>query len=77
MLFKKERKEEHEDLYVNHTKTTPYCGKKFYSLYKNGWIEGDIEDYNENICKYNVSFNDGSEDYIGEDNIGMIQVIVF
>ena len=41
------------------------------------WFEGDIEYYKENICKYHVSFNDSSENYIDEDNIDMIEVIVF
>ena len=50
---------------------------KFCARYENGWFEGDIEYYNENICKYHVSPNDGSDVYIGEDDIDMIEVIVF
>ena len=49
--------------------------KKQCAFYKNSWFEGDIEYYNENICKYHVSFNDGSEDCIGQNDIDMIEAI--
>ena len=29
------------------------------------------------FCKYHGSFSDGSEDYVGEDNIDMTEVIMF
>ena len=67
--------EEHEDHHDDHTETAPYCGKTLRA-YESGWFEGDTECYNENICKYYVSFNDGPEDYIGKYDIGMIEVIV-
>ena len=65
--------EEHEDHHDDWTETAPYCGKKLHALYESDWfVGGDIEYYNKNICKYHVWFHNGSEDYIGENNIDMI-----
>ena len=50
--------------------------KRRHALHKKTWFKGNIEKYNQNICKYHVSFNDGSGDYIGEDDIDMIKAIV-
>ena len=68
---------EHEDHDDDLTETTPYCRKKFCSYYEKGWFECDVEYYNKNICKYHVSFNDCSVGYIGEEDIDIIEVIVF
>ena len=77
MLFKKAIKEEHEDHHDDLTETALYCRKTFCAPYENGWFECDIEQYNENICKYHASFNDCSKDYIAEEDIDMIEVVVF
>ena len=55
----------------------PLFVEKKMHVHENGWPEGDTEYYNKNICKYHVSFNDGTEDCITEDDIDMIEVIVF
>ena len=44
--------------------------------YENGWFEGTIDYYNELLQKYLVHFADGSEDYIGEDDIDMVKVVI-
>ena len=69
--------EEYEDNQDDRIENAPYCGRKLRALYENGWFEGDIDYYNVNICRYHVLFHDGSEDYIGEDDIDMTEVIVF
>ena len=43
-------------------------------LYENGWQTGDINYYNDHIQKYHVIYN--SEDYIGEDEIDMVEICV-
>ena len=44
---------------------------KLPACYENGWFEGDTE-YHNNICKYHVSFNDVSEDYISEKKLKLL-----
>lgn len=65
--------EDHED---DRTYSAPYCRRKLRALYETGWHEGRIDYYNENLCKYHVAFEDSSEDYIGEDDIDMVDVII-
>ena len=45
-------------------------------LYENGWQTGKINHYNDNIEKYHVLYDDGTEDYIGEDEIDMVEICV-
>ena len=52
-----------------------YCRKKLLALSENGWFKGKIERYNENICIYHNSFEDGLENCIDEDDINMVEVI--
>ena len=51
----------------------PYCGKRLKVFYEDGWHTGVMEYYNESLDKYHVKFEDGSEDYIGEDDIDMLR----
>ena len=46
-------------------------------LYENGWHVGKINYYNDHLQKYNVKFDDDSEDYVGADDIDMVEVCVF
>ena len=45
-------------------------------LFENGWHTGEIKYYNDHFQKYYVKFDDKSEDYIGEDDIDMVEVCV-
>ena len=64
---------DHED---DRNYSAPYCGRNLRALYETGWHEGEIDYYNESSCKYHVIFKDDSEDYIAEDDIDMVEVIV-
>ena len=65
--------EDHEDDRIDFA---PYCGRKLRALYGNGWYTGTIQYFNENLLKYRVTFDDGTEDYIAEEEIDMIDVCV-
>ena len=54
----------------------PYCGRRMKILYENVWHIGEIKYYNDHLQKYYVKFEDKSEDYIGEDDIDMVEVCV-
>ena len=45
-------------------------------MYNKGWYEGEIEYFNNNANKYWVSYKDGTEDYIGIEEIDGIEVIL-
>ena len=68
-----EEQEDHED---DRIMDAPYCGHRMKILYENGWHTGEIKYYNDLLQKYYVKFGDKPEDYIGEDNIDMIEVCV-
>jgi hypothetical protein len=52
----------------------PFCGKKLRALYENGWYEGNVEYFNKQLRKYHVAFSDGTEDYIGEDEVDGMEI---
>lgn len=66
--------EDHED---DRVLDAPYCGMRMKILYENGWHVGKINYYNDHLQKYNVTFDDDSEDYVGADDIDMVEVCVF
>ena len=68
--------DELEDHVDDRLMDAPYCGRQMKVLYENGWHTGEITYYNDNLQKYYIKFDDGSEDYIGEENIDMIEVCV-
>ena len=53
-------------------------GLKLKVLYENGWVIGEVEYYNKALKEYKVSFNDGTNDFIPEDEIGggEVEVII-
>ena len=65
--------EDHED---DRVFSAPYCGRKMKVLYENGWQTGNMNYYNDHIQKYHVIYSDNSEDYIGEDEIDMVEIRV-
>ena len=62
--------EDHED---DHIMDAHYCGRRIKILYENGWHTGKIKYYNDHLQKYYVKFDDKSEDYIGEDDIDIVE----
>ena len=47
-------------------------GRKIRGLYETGWHVGKIEYLNTNLQEYLVSFNDGSSDYLKENDITVL-----
>ena len=45
-------------------------------LYEDGWSIGDVIYYNKVLKEYKVSFGDGTDDFIPEDEIGGADVQV-
>ena len=45
-------------------------------LYESGWSVGNVMYYNKALMKYKISFSDGTNDYIPEDEIGSAEVQV-
>ena len=68
--------EEWQDYEDDRIMDAPYCGRQMKILYENGWHTGEIKHYNDHFQKYYMKFDDKSEDYIGEDVIGMVEVCV-
>ena len=54
----------------------PYCGRKMKVLYDAGWYTGDVIYFNVLLQKYCIIFSDGTDDYIGEEDIDMVDVCV-
>ena len=52
----------------------PYCGRQMEVLCENGWHTGNINYYNDNTQKYHVIYDDDTEDYIGENEIYMVEI---
>ena len=65
--------EDHED---DHILDAPSCGRRMKILYENGWHTGEIKYYDDHLQKYYVKFDDKSEDYIGGDDIDIVEVYV-
>ena len=51
-------------------------GKKLKVLYENGWFHGDMY-YNNKLKEYKVTYEDGSTDYVHEEDIDGIEVILY
>ena len=51
-------------------------GRKIRGLYETGWHTGEIEYFNSKLKEYFVTFDDGSSDYIKEDEIDGCQLIL-
>jgi len=51
-------------------------GMKVKVLYEHGWCEGEIIYFNKALQEYKVSFVDGDDDFIPEDDIGTADVQV-
>ena len=51
-------------------------GLKVKVLYESGWSVGDVMYYNKALMKYKISFSDGTDDYIPEDEMGSAEVQV-
>ena len=55
---------------------THNCGQKVKALYENGWSIGSLDYFNGEVQKYRVSYPDGSEDYIGLEDIDGVEVVL-
>ena len=65
--------EDHEDDCIL---DAPYCGRQMKVFYEaGGWQIGEVVYFNDHLQKYSVKYDD-SEDYIGEDEIDMVEVCV-
>ena len=51
-------------------------GQKIKGLYETGWHTGKLEYFNTKLQEYLVSFDDGSEDYIKEEDIDGKQIVL-
>ena len=54
----------------------PYCAQKIKVLYEAGWYTGDVIYFNVLLKKYCVIYSGGMDDYIGEEDIDMVDVCV-
>ena len=45
-------------------------------MYENGWFEGEIAYFNSAIQKYRVVYEDETDDYIDEDDIDDIELLL-
>ena len=50
--------------------------QKLKTLYSNGWFTGKIDYHNNSINKYRVVFSDGTEDYIGVEDIDGVEIML-
>lgn len=64
---------DHED---DRVLNAPYCGWRIEFLYENEWHTGKISYYNNYLKRYIIFDDDNTEDYIGEDDIDMVEVCV-
>ena len=51
-------------------------GKKMKIHYGNGWSVGKIDYYNTSLKKYHIVYKDGTEDYVGPEEIDDIDVMI-
>ena len=54
----------------------PLVGRNLRGIYKNGVFNGVIKYFNKVLNEYNVVFEDGSEDYLREEDINGVDVIL-
>ena len=49
--------------------------KNFNNFFSSKWVHtGKINHYNDHIQKNHVLYDDSTEDYIGEDEIDMVEI---
>ena len=60
----------------DHTYDDLLVGKKIRGHYETGWYIGKIEYFNTKLEEYNVSFEDGSSDYIKKSDIDGVEIIL-
>ena len=53
-----------------------YCGRKIKAHYENGWFEGTLEYFNNDMKKYRMTYTNGSEGYIGLEDMDGVEVIL-
>ena len=53
-----------------------YVGRKLKGLYDNGWFTGDIMYFNTSLLEYRVDFPDGSSDYVTEEDIDGVEMLI-
>ena len=56
--------------------TAKLVGRKIRGFYETGWHIGRLEYYNTKIQEYFVTLQDGSEDYLKEEDIDNQEVIL-
>ena len=54
----------------------PLVGRKVKGVCENGVFVGSISYFNTQLQEYLVKFDDGSEDYICEDDIDGVELIL-
>ena len=67
---------EREDAENDRTTSMPLVGRKVKGVYENGVFVGSISYFNTQLQEYLVKFDDGSEDYICEDDIDGVELIL-
>ena len=55
--------------------TYGYSGRRLNIHYSGSWCEGVVSYFNRKLLEYKVEFEDGSVDYIPEEDIGSIDVV--
>ena len=66
-----------EDCDVDRVFDHEASGKKLKVLYENGWFHDDIMYYNNKLKEYKGTCEDGSTDYVHEEDIDGIEVILY
>ena len=51
-------------------------GRNLKALYENGWFDGKIKYFNENICRYFVLYKEKSSDLIDISDIDGVEMIL-
>ena len=58
------------------TTYAPLVGRQLQGLYENGWFVGEIQYFNRSLEEYCVTFQDGSSDYVTNDDIDGTDLIL-
>ena len=67
---------EREDKESDRTTDAPLVGRQLRGLYENGWFVGEIQYFNRSLEEYCVTFQDGSSDYVTNDDIDGTDLIL-
>ena len=49
-------------------------GLKVKVVYEHGWSRGEVIYYNKALMEYKISYSDGMDDFIPEDEMGSAEV---